>query len=186
MAQQINTQWNPPKFTFNSENQAADWKTFYTAVIDFLDTLNIDPEKEDQHRTGWKQIKMMFSGEDRQTLQTLIDNGTITPAAQRTPIQALKAIQTTIKAEDHYWQYRDDIMSNIRQHPDEQVHALNTRITELVNNCQFTHQETTETVKIMVLQHAIKYHEARDWIRHQAPETLTYASLLIHCRMLEQ
>ena len=89
---QINTQWNPPKFTFNSENQAADWKKFYTTVIDFLETLNIDPEKEDQHRTGWKQIKMMFSGEDRQALQTLIDNGTITPTDQCTPIQALKAI----------------------------------------------------------------------------------------------
>ena len=184
---QINTPtWRAPKFTFNSENQAAEWKKFYTAVIDYLETLNIDPEKEDQHRTGWKQIKMMFSREDRQELQTLIDNNTITPADQCIPVQALKAIQTTIKAEEHYWQFRDDTLSNIRQQPEEQVHTLNNRITELVNNCHFQHQQTTETIKIMLLQHAIKYHEARDWIRQQEPATLTYKALLNHCKMLEQ
>ena len=38
----------------------------------------------------------------------------------------------------------------------------------------------------MLLQHAIRYHEARDWIRQQDPTTLTYKSLLQHCKTLEQ
>ena len=71
----------------------------------------------------------MFTGEDRQALQTLIDNNTITAADQCTPIQALKAIQTAIKDEEHYWHYRDKVLSDIRQQPGEQVHALNNRIT---------------------------------------------------------
>ena len=75
--------------------------------------------------------------EDRQALQTLIDNNTITPEDQCTPMWALKAIQTTIKEEEHYWHYRDEVMSDIRQQPDEQVHTLNTRITTLVNSCSF-------------------------------------------------
>ena len=50
---------------------------------------------------------MMFTREDRQTLQTMIDNKTITTEHQLTPINALKAIQTTIKDEEHYWHYRD-------------------------------------------------------------------------------
>ena len=124
----------------------------------------------------------MFTGEDRQALQTMIDNNTITQADQHTPVQALKAIQTTIKDEKHYWHYRDEIMSNIRQEPQEQVHALNTRITILVTKCKFTDQQTTETMKIMLLQHAIRYHEARDWICIQDPATLTYKSLLNHCK----
>ena len=186
MAQNNTTRWTAPTFSFNTEDQPAAWKEFYTRVIDYLETIDIDPEQEDQHKRGWKQIKMMFTGEDRQALQTMIDNNTITPADQCTPIQALKAIQTAIKDEEHYWHYRDEILSNIRQQPEEQVHALSNRIIALVNNCSFQDQQTTETIKIMLLQHAIRYHEARNWIRQQDPAALTYKSLLQHCKSLGQ
>ena len=62
---------------------------------------------------------MTFTGNDRPTLQTLIDSNTITPKDQLTPACALKAIMTTIKEEEHYWHYRHEIMSNIRQQPNE-------------------------------------------------------------------
>ena len=55
----------------------------------------------------------MFTGEDRQALQTLIDNNTITHEDHLTPSCVLKAIQTTIKEEEHYWHYREEIMSDI-------------------------------------------------------------------------
>ena len=45
---------------------------------------------------------MMFHGEDRQTLQTMIDNNTITAEDQQTPTKALKAIQPCIKDEEHF------------------------------------------------------------------------------------
>ena len=77
-------------------------------------------------------------------------------------------------------------MSNLRQQPDEQLHALNTRITNLVNKCSFQDAQTTETIKIMLLQHAIRYHKAHNWIHLQDPATLTYKTLLQHCRLLEQ
>ena len=132
-----NTRWTAPSFSFNTEDQPTAWKDFFTRVIDFLETIDIDPEEEDQQKRGWKQIKMMFTGEDRQALQTLIDNNTITAPDQHTPILALKAIQTAIKDEEHYWHYRDKALSDIRQQPEEQVHALNNRITTLINNCNF-------------------------------------------------
>ena len=122
----------------------------------------------------------------RQALQTLIDNNTITPTEQCTPTLALKAIQTAIKDGEHYWHYRDEELSDIRQQPDEQVHTLSNRIINLVNNCSFQDQQTTETIKIMLLQHAIRYHEACNWIRQQDPATLTYKTLLQHCKNLEQ
>ena len=143
----MNTRWTAPTFSFNMEDQHAAWKEFHTRVIDYLETIDIDPEQEDQHKRGWKQIKMMFTGEDRQTLKTLIDNNTITPADQCTPIQALKAIQTAIKDEEHYWHFRDEILSNTRLQPEEQVHTLSNRIITLVNNCSFQDQQTTETIK---------------------------------------
>ena len=167
------TKWTAPSFSFDTADQPTAWRDFYIRALDYLETLKINPEEEDQEKTGWIQIKMMFAGEDRQALQTLIDNNTITAADQCTLIQALKAIQTAIKDEEHYWHYRDEVLSDIRQQPGEQVHALNNRITTLVNKCHFQDQKTTETIKIMLLQHAIKYHEAHDWIRLQNPAELT-------------
>ena len=77
-------------------------------------------------------------------------------------------------------------MSYVRQHPNEQIHALNTRITTLVNNCRFQDQQITQTITIMLLQHAVQFHEARDWICLQDQNQLTYASLVQHCKMLGQ
>ena len=38
----------------------------------------------------------------------------------------------------------------------------------------------------MLLQHAVRFQEARDWIHLQDQNQLTYASLLQHCKTLEQ
>ena len=129
---------------------------------------------------------MMFQGEDRQALQSLIDNKTITPEDQKTLKCALKAIQSCIKEEQHFWHFRDEVMSDFRQQLEEQIHALNTRITTLVNSCAFQDHLTKETIKLMLLQHAVKYYEAHDWIRLQDQTQLTYTSLLQHCKLLEQ
>ena len=40
-------------------------------------------------------------------------------------------------------------------------------------------------MKLMVLQHAVKYHEACNWIRLQDQFALTYQSLLNYCTQLE-
>ena len=109
MAQSNTPRWEAPNFSFNADNQPAVWREFYMRALNYLETLDIDPEKADQTKKAWKEIKMMFTREDRQTLQTMIDNNTITAEHQLTPINALKAIQTTIKEEEHYWHYRDEV-----------------------------------------------------------------------------
>ena len=47
-------------------------------------------------------------------------------------------------------------------------------------------QQTKETVKIMLLQHAVRFHEARDWIHLEDQIQCTYQTLLNHCKTLEQ
>ena len=181
-----NTLFTAPTFSFDAADQPTAWRDFYLRALDYLEMLKIKPDEEDQDKKGWTLIKLMFTGQDRQAVQTLVENDTITEADQCTPTLALKAIQTALKDGEHYWHYRDKILSDIRQQPEEQVHTLSTRIINLVNNCNFQDQQTTETLKIMLLQHAIKYHEAHDWIRLQDPTTLTYKTLLQHCKQLEQ
>ena len=77
-------------------------------------------------------------------------------------------------------------MSDFCQQPNEQVHALNNRITMSVNNCKFGDHQTKEIIKIMLMQHSIKYHEARYSIRLQNQSQLMYSALLQCCKTLEQ
>ena len=159
---------------------------FYIHALDYLESLDIDPEKKDENKKGWHQIKMMFQDDDRQTLQDLIDNNSITAEYQLTPTSTLQAIQRTLKEDEHFWHFRDELLSDFRQEPNEGIHSLSNRITNLINNHKFTDSNTKETLKLMLLAHAIKYHEARDWIRLQNQSTLTYQLLLAHCKLLEQ
>ena len=177
--------WEAPKFSFNSPNQAAEWQAFYTWALDFLEALDIDPEAADQNKRGWRQIKMMFKGEDCQALQTLIDHNTVTPEDQQTPVQALKALKSVIKDDVHFWHHCDQLFSDLCQLPEEGVHTLANRICATIAKCQFPSQEVKDIMKLMVLQHTVKYHEARDWIRLQDQSTVMYQSLLAHCTQLE-
>ena len=104
-----NPHWEAPKFSFTTEDQAAESKKFYICALDFLESLDIDPEKKDENKTGWHQIKMMFQDDDRQTLQDLIDNNAITAEDQLTPTSAFQAIQRTLKEDEHFWHFRDEL-----------------------------------------------------------------------------
>ena len=177
--------WATPTFHFNSANQSEDWSAFYTRALDYLDALDIELDKADESHKGWKQLKPIFNGEDRKVLQTLIDNSFMTTEHMNTPRAALDAIATTIKSEEHFWAHKDELVSDLWQQPGEGIHVLDHCISDLVIKSKFMHAPTTEMLKTMVLQHTVKYHEARDWIRHQDQSQLTYQALLSHCKMLK-
>ena len=144
-----------PKSSFTLSQQTEDWKAFYTKALDYLEALNINTDEPDETKTGWKQLKIMFEGKDWQTLQTLMDSETIPLNTGRSPSIVLDAIATTINSKDHFWHFCNKLLLDVHQRPDESIHALNTHITTLVNQCEFSDQNTEETLKIMVLQHAI-------------------------------
>ena len=82
---------------------------FYIHTLDYLETIDIDPDKQDENKRGWHQIKMMFQGDDRQILQDLTDNNIINPEDQLTPTSTLKAIQSTLKEDEHFWHFRNEV-----------------------------------------------------------------------------
>ena len=91
MASRNTLHWEAPRFSFSSQNQAD------TRALDFLETLDINPDEEDQGKKGWCQIKMMFEGDNHQALPTLSKNNNISSEAQCTPTLALNMIQSVIK-----------------------------------------------------------------------------------------
>ena len=162
-----NARWTAPSFSFDTADQSTAWRDFYTRAIDYLETIDIDPEEEDQQKRGWKQIKMMFTGEDKQALQTLIDNNTITATDQCTPTLALRAIQTAIKDREHYWHDRGENSATMATNSATMATRSSTkcpwrkfykRITRYMNSL---HTETCEPEeKIAKLVYAVTYHFA--------------------------
>ena len=128
---------------------------------------------------------MMFEGEDCQSLQTLIDNNAVTPEAQQALAQILKAIQSIIKEDVHFWHHHDWLLSDLCQLPVEGEHALSNRICATIAKCQVSTLEVKEIMNIILLQHAVKYHEAKEWIHLLDQSTLMYQSILAHYRQLE-
>ena len=129
--------WGAPTFHFNSPNQSEDWTVFCMRALDYLDALDIELETADQFCKGWKQLKLMFDDNDRKALQNLIDSGVMTPEHMLTPKAALDAIGTTIKSEEHFWAYRDELVSDLQQQSDEGIHALSQCICDLITKSKF-------------------------------------------------
>ena len=117
---------------------------------------DINIEFPNHMKKGWKWIKMMFTGKDRKALQTLIDNSSITSQIQQTPNLIANAIQTTSKEDKHFWHYHNGLISDLLQNPDKIIYPFNTCVIQLTNNCLFSNRETKETLKIFILQHAVK------------------------------
>ena len=83
-----------------------------------------------QYRCPWPNNKGMETDKNyvykwsRQVLETQVDNGTITSQIQETPKLILNLIQTTIKADKHFWHYCDELVSDLWLKPDEPIHSL--------------------------------------------------------------
>ena len=100
-------------------------------------------------------------------------------------LHTLDVIGTIIKSKEHFWAFWDKLLSDIRQLPSKDIHVLSTCICNLVTQYKFPHPQTQEMLKIMVLQHSVQFHKARDWIHQQEQSELTYQSLLFQCKLFE-
>ena len=109
MASNQNFHRKAPKFNFNSHWQLEDWKVFYTRAIDYLVALNIDDDEADDHKMGWKQLKMMFKDKGRHILQSLMKNDTMLLESQGITQLVLDATGTTITSEEHFWHFWDEL-----------------------------------------------------------------------------
>ena len=78
-------------------------KSFTYTSQDYLEVLRIKPAEEDQGKKGMgTNHNRCLQGKTDRYFRTLIDNNKITETDQRTPILALKAIETAIKNKEHH------------------------------------------------------------------------------------
>ena len=74
-----------------------------TRALDYLDALDIEPKAANESHKGWKQPKLMFEGEDKKALQSLIDSRVVTAEHMLKPKATVDAVGTTIKSEVYFW-----------------------------------------------------------------------------------
>ena len=55
----------------------------------------------------------------------------MTPEQQKRPWDALDAIGMTIKAEEQFWHFQDELLSNVCEFPNDGIHAMSTYIAPL-------------------------------------------------------
>ena len=82
-----------PQFHLTYPKPSRRMQSFYICAVNFLEALDFKTEVE-ANKQSWRQLKNMSEGEDCHTFQTVDDNGTNFPDAQK-PIQVL--IQFNIK-----------------------------------------------------------------------------------------
>ena len=129
---------------------------------------------------GWHQLKMMFEGEDRQTVQSLTNNGTITPEHQKMPCNSFDAISTTIKAKEHFWHFWD-----VCQHPNEGIHALSTCICTLITQCKLAHPRPRKCLQSWSCNMQCNTIGPETGSGSRTMSQLTYQSLLAQCKLLK-
>ena len=137
-----------PHISFQLPNQSEVWSTVYTRALDYLDALDIELDNADEFCKGWKQLNLMFDSEDRKVLQSLIDSSVVTLEHILKPKAALDAIGTTIKSEEHFWAYRDELISDLQWLPDEGIHALSQCICDLITKSNLAMHKQLKLIKL--------------------------------------
>ena len=86
-----------PQIPFCQAKPGRRPEKLYKRATDYLEVLDIYVDTPDEMKREWKEVMMIFQGDDKKTLQALEENNTITQEIQHTPELLLDTIQTTIK-----------------------------------------------------------------------------------------
>ena len=83
-----------------------------------------------------------------------------------------------------YWNYIDEMYSNIWQGEQETTNQLDQCIKVIVENCGYTSDEVKKKGQMELFFHATKHFKVKKWVRTQTAqnETVTFNKLLMHTK----
>ena len=103
--------------------------------------------------------------------------------ARKNPEAVFKAIADTLEVSTSYWNYIDEMYSNIRQGEYESTEQLDQHIKNIVKRCQYSSVAEKLVCRTELLFHATKHFEVKKWVRSKRREKMvTYESLLQHTK----
>ena len=93
-----------------------------------------------------------------------------------------KAFTDTLEVSTSYWNYIDEMYSDIRQGEQETTDQLDQHIKISVQRCGYTSPEEKMQCQLELLFHATKHFKVKKWVRSQTAlnKTVTFNKLLQH------
>ena len=103
---------------------------------------------------------------------------------KKIPDNVFKAFTDTLEVSTSYWNYINEMYSNIRQGEQETTDQLDQCTKILVERCGYTSPEEKMQCQLQLLFHATKHFEVKKWVRSQTAlnETVTFDKLLQHAK----
>ena len=98
-----------------------------------------------------------------------------------------KAFADTLEVSMSYWNYINEMYSDIRQGEQETTDQLDQCIKILVKRCSYTSPEEKTQCQLELLFHVTKHFKVKKWVRSQTAlnETVTFDKLLQHAKQHE-
>ena len=168
-----------PTFHWPSEDQQTAFQEWQSHVTLTLEASNIPQDRWYASIIGflgtegfkqWQHLKISKKEDER-----------------KHPENIFKAFTDTLEVSTSYWNYINEMYSDIRQGEQETTDQLDQRIKILVERCGYTSPEEKMQCRLELLCHATKHFKVKKWVRSQTAlnETVTFDKLLQHAKQHE-
>ena len=168
--------FQPPTFHWLSEDQQTAFQEWQSHINLTLEASNIPQERWYARIIGflgtegfkrWQHLKISKKDNEK-----------------KHPENMFKAFADTLEVSTSYWNYIDQMYSNIRQGEQETTDQLDQCIKILVERCGYTSPEEKTQCQLELLFHTTKHFKVKKWVRLQTAlnETVTFNKLLQHAK----
>ena len=167
--------FQPPKFDWQAEDQQhafEEWKVQVTLALR-ASSINKD--------IWFATIVGLLGKESFRWWNTLPIS--MKEESQKNPEAVFKAITDTLEVSTSYWNYIDEMYSDIRQGEQETTDQLDQYIKDLVEWCQYQTKDEKMVHRTELFLHATKHFEVKKWVQlKKRREDVTYQALLQHAK----
>ena len=146
-----------PTFHWPSEDQQTAFQEWQSHITLTLEVSNIPQERWYASIIGflgtegfkwWQHLKISKKDDEK-----------------KHPENMFKAFTDTLEVSTSYWNYINEMYSDIRQGEQETTDQLDQCIKILVERCGYTSAEEKMQCQLEVLFHATKHFEVKKWVR---------------------
>ena len=167
--------FQPPKFDWHSEDQQQAFEEWKGQITLALTASNFREE------IWFASIIRYLGKEGFKWWNTLPISKDV--ELRKNPEAVFKAIADTLEVSTSYWNYIDEMYSDIRQGEHESTDQLDQCIKNIVERCQYTNEAEKLVRRTELLFHATKHFEVKKWVRSKKKrEDVTYEALLQHAK----
>ena len=168
--------FQPPKFDWHSDDQQTAFKEWKGHMTLTLEASNIPPER-------WYASIIGFLGQEGFQCWQHLDISK-KPQDKKSPDKVFKAIANTLEVSTSYWNYINEMYSNIQQREQETTNQLDQYIKVIFKNCGYMSDKEKKKCQMELLFHVTKHFKVKRWVRTQTAqnETVTSDKLLMHAK----